>query len=102
MGTDHASACILPSQHDTFCVAPYHEGPRCNPSPGGSQPHRGDPFRMPPSDLVVVGCAITGLTSASLFSKEKADVIMIEKSSRVGGVWSHYANPYSRVQTSEP
>ena len=64
--------------------------------------YRGDPFRMPPSDLVVVGCGITGLTSASLFSKEGADVIMIEKSSRVGGVWSHYANPYSRVQTSEP
>ena len=62
------------------------------------------PGRMPPptADVLVVGAGLAGLLVASRFAQAGAHVVVLERSSQVGGVWRQHANPFSRVNSSEP
>jgi len=52
-------------------------------------------------DVVIVGAGITGICSAREFVKQGFSVVLLDKTQAVGGIWRHYANIYSRVNTSE-
>eukprot|EP00966_Prymnesium_polylepis_P278807 6440746-Prymnesium_polylepis.1 len=55
------------------------------------------------SELVLVGCGVRSLVFANRFVKEHgSSLAILEKSSYIGGIWYEYANPFSRVQNSEP
>ena len=60
--------------------------------------------RVPPptADVLVVGAGLAGLIVASRFAQAGARVVMLERSNHVGGVWRQHANPFSRVNSSEP
>ena len=58
--------------------------------PGG---HRG---------AIVVGAGMAGLHVAAELRAGGTDVLSLEQSEHVGGVWRLYANPTSRVNSSEP
>ena len=62
------------------------------------------PFEQIPSqvDCLVVGAGITGLLVAQELTDLGKEVLLVEKSDDVGGVWRHQANKTSRVNTSEP
>lgn len=53
-------------------------------------------------DCLVVGAGVTGLLVAEELSNLGKSVLIVERSSAVGGVWNHQANATSRVNTSEP
>ena len=53
-------------------------------------------------EVIIIGCGLTGLAVACAFGDAKADMVMLEKSSRVGGVWSWQANATSKTNTTEP
>ena len=52
-------------------------------------------------DVAVVGAGITGLYAANRLAKAGISSCLLEKSDRVGGIWSQYANRSSRVNSSE-
>lgn len=55
------------------------------------------------SAAVVVGAGLTGLTvAAALKEAGHEKLVILEKSSSVGGVWRFYGNPHSRVNSTEP
>ena len=54
------------------------------------------------SDVVIVGAGLAGLLVASEFEMVRADSALFEMTANVGGVWRQYANPFSRVNSSEP
>ena len=54
------------------------------------------------SAVLVVGAGIAGLTVAGTFAQASIPAIVLEKSLAIGGVWRHHANPFSRVNSSEP
>jgi hypothetical protein len=59
----------------------------------------------PPAEVeaIIVGAGIGGIQTASeLHSVGVTDIALLERSSSLGGVWRWHANPYSRVNTSEP
>ena len=62
------------------------------------------PGRTPPltADVLVIGAGLAGLIVASRFAQAGARVVMLERSNHVGGVWRQHANPFSRVNSSEP
>ena len=66
---------------------------------GGTAREGGDLLDL---DITIIGSGVSGITTASLFAGAGAKVSILEKSSAVGGVWSSQANPFSRVQSSEP
>ena len=57
------------------------------------------PRVLPPekADVVVVGGGLVGLWAAGSFQSAGAETACLEKSSRLGGVWRWYGNPFSRV-----
>ena len=57
----------------------------------------------PTAALVVVGTGLRGLIFANKFSQLGGkDLVILERTATIGGVWHYYANPFSRVQNSEP
>jgi hypothetical protein len=63
------------------------------------------PGRRPPPaqvDVVVVGAGLAGISIASRFVEAEVDVALLERSMRAGGVWREHANPFSRVNSTEP
>ena len=54
------------------------------------------------TDVLVIGAGITGLYASHQFWKSGRRIILLEKSSKIGGVWTSQANVWSRVNTSEP
>ena len=52
-------------------------------------------------EVAVVGAGMAGLIVLSAFAS-LCDVICLERSNSVGGVWHTCANPFSRVNSSEP
>ena len=52
-------------------------------------------------DVAIVGAGITGLYAASRLAKAGISFCLLEKSDRIGGIWSQYANRSSRVNSSE-
>jgi hypothetical protein len=62
------------------------------------------PGRTPPptADVLVIGAGLAGLIVASRFAQAGARVVVLERSAQVGGVWRQHANPFSRVNSSEP
>ena len=60
---------------------------------------------LPPrscTNTVIIGAGLCGLTVAATFSAADAAVTLLEKSRAFGGVWYHFANATSRVNSSEP
>ena len=72
--------------------------------PSASHAVREVPFEQIPSqvDCLVVGAGITGLLVAQELMDLGKEVLLVEKSDDVGGVWRYQANKTSRVNTSEP
>ena len=52
-------------------------------------------------DVAIVGAGITGLYAANRLKEAGIGFCVVEKSNRVGGIWSVYANRTSRVNSSE-
>jgi thioredoxin reductase len=52
-------------------------------------------------DDMVIGCGINGLTIGMSLAKSGKNVYCFDKYHEIGGIWSFYANDYSRVNTSE-
>lgn len=52
-------------------------------------------------DVLIVGGGITGLYAANRLAEQKISFCVIEQQEIVGGIWSHYANTTSQVNTSE-
>jgi len=52
-------------------------------------------------DVLIVGGGITGLYAANRLAEQQISFCVIEKSEIAGGIWSHYANSTSQVNTSE-
>jgi hypothetical protein len=52
-------------------------------------------------DVAIVGAGITGLYAADRLAKAGISFCILEKSDRSGGIWTHYANRTSRVNSSE-
>ena len=52
--------------------------------------------------MVLVGAGLAGLAAGCTFSVDSVRCALLEKSSSLGGVWSHYGNAFSRVNSSEP
>ncbi len=53
------------------------------------------------TDVLIVGAGVTGLLAASELEKKGLSFCIAEKSEKVGGIWSSYANITSQVNTSE-
>ncbi len=53
------------------------------------------------ADVVIIGGGITGLYAANRLAEQKISFCVIEQQEIVGGIWSHYANTTSQVNTSE-
>jgi hypothetical protein len=72
--------------------------------PSASHAVREVPLEQIPSqvDCLVVGAGITGLLVAQELTDLGKEVLLVEKSDDVGGVWRYQANKTSRVNTSEP
>ena len=51
---------------------------------------------------MLVGAGLAGLAAGCTFSVDRVRCALLEKSSSLGGVWSHYGNAFSRVNSSEP
>ncbi|MDH5185229.1 MAG: NAD(P)-binding protein, partial [Gammaproteobacteria bacterium] len=49
--------------------------------------------------MIVIGAGVTGITAAYYFSKKKIPYIILEKSDKVGGVWSAQHWPGIRCDT---
>lgn len=71
------------------------------------------PSELPVSELgavpavaqnLVIGAGLSGLVYARALAEQDGttSVILLERASTVGGVWSLYANTTSRVNTAEP
>jgi acyl carrier protein/uncharacterized protein YkvS len=60
------------------------------------------PFVPSCTDILVVGGGISGLHTARAFSAAGYQVVLLERSDNVGGVWASHANKTSKVNTSEP
>jgi hypothetical protein len=52
-------------------------------------------------DVAIVGAGITGLYAAHRLAKAGISFCLFEKSDRVGGIWTQYANRSSQVNSSE-
>lgn len=52
-------------------------------------------------DVAIVGAGIAGLYAADRLAKAGISFCILEKNDRVGGIWTHYANRTSRVNSSE-
>ena len=52
-------------------------------------------------DVAIVGAGITGLYAAHRLAKAGISFCLLEKSDRVGGIWTQYANRSSQVNSSE-
>ena len=52
-------------------------------------------------DVVIVGGGITGIYAANRLKQRGISFCMLEKTDKVGGIWSMFANATSRVNTSE-
>ena len=63
------------------------------------------PLREPPrqSDALIVGAGLSGLrVAAALAAEGRGGVVVLEKTSVAGGVWSLHGNSSSRVTVSGP
>ena len=62
------------------------------------------PMVRPPAtiDVAVVGAGLTGICVAAKFAEAGVDLALLEKSSRLGGVWRWFGNAFSRVNSTEP
>ena len=56
----------------------------------------------PASSVTVVGAGVAGLNAALELDAPSRDLVVLERTDSIGGVWRHYANAYSRVNSSEP
>ena len=52
-------------------------------------------------DCVIVGAGIAGVTSARAMVEAGRDVLILDRYASLGGIWTYYANQFSRVNTSE-
>jgi len=52
-------------------------------------------------EVVIVGAGVVGLLAAKRLSEKGVDVVVLEKSPFVGGIWTTYANSTSQVNSSE-
>ena len=75
------------------CIQPQQLPPMANEVPFESIPDE--------VDCLVVGAGIAGLLLASELIDLGKQVLLLEKSDGIGGVWCHQANAGSRVNTSE-
>jgi len=50
---------------------------------------------------VVIGAGIAGVTSARAMVEAGRDVLILDRYETLGGIWTYYANQFSRVNTSE-
>ena len=53
------------------------------------------------AEVTIVGAGLAGLLLAGTFADAKP-LAVLEKSATAGGVWRHYGNAFSRVNSSEP
>lgn len=53
------------------------------------------------TDCVVIGAGIAGVTSARAMVEAGRDVLILDRYETLGGIWTYYANQFSRVNTSE-
>eukprot|EP00930_Biecheleria_cincta_P069026 TRINITY_DN5681_c0_g2_i2.p1 TRINITY_DN5681_c0_g2~~TRINITY_DN5681_c0_g2_i2.p1 ORF type:complete len:909 (+),score=145.53 TRINITY_DN5681_c0_g2_i2:30-2756(+) len=53
-------------------------------------------------DCVIVGAGIAGVSQGRAMAEVGLNTIILDREKRVGGIWSHYANKFSRVNSSEP
>jgi len=63
------------------------------------------PVDSPPPDevdVVVVGGGISGVNTMHEVAKSGKSAVCLERREDIGGIWYYYANPYSRVNSSEP
>ena len=60
------------------------------------------PVQLPGyAQVAIAGAGLSGLLLASIFASV-SPLVLIEKSSRVGGTWRSHGNAFSRVNSSEP
>ena len=62
-----------------------------------------DSAGSPPAtaEVAIVGAGVTGLYAANRLMERGTSFCIFDKSDKVGGIWSMYANATSRVNTSE-
>eukprot|EP00439_Symbiodinium_sp_Y106_P022665 s7215_g2.t2 len=53
------------------------------------------------TDCVIVGAGIAGVTTARAMAEAGRDLLVFDKYDAIGGIWTYYANIFSRVNTSE-
>lgn len=53
-------------------------------------------------DCVVVGAGIAGVCQGRAFRDAGRSVAIIDRYDKIGGIWTYYANKFSRVNSSEP
>jgi len=53
------------------------------------------------TDCVIVGAGIAGVTTARAMAEAGRDLLVFDKYDAIGGIWTYYANVFSRVNTSE-
>jgi len=52
-------------------------------------------------DILNVGAGVGGIGNCSVLAKSGKSIICVEREKEIGGIWHHYANVYSRVNSSE-
>ncbi|CAJ1422828.1 unnamed protein product [Effrenium voratum] len=52
-------------------------------------------------DAIVVGAGLAGVTAARAMVEAGRDVLVFDRYAQIGGIWTYYANQFSRVNTSE-
>jgi len=53
-------------------------------------------------DIVVVGAGVAGITNAKALAETGKSVLVFDRYNKIGGIWTFYANKFSRVNSSEP
>ncbi|CAE8602626.1 unnamed protein product [Polarella glacialis] len=53
-------------------------------------------------DCIVVGAGIAGVTQGRAMTESGMSVLILDRYEKIGGIWSYYANKFSRVNSSEP